>query len=92
MCFNDVPEKVQQKILNTRRVFAFYSYINVKEQYLQNKVVISAQFAPRYRPKGVTIHFFRPNRHLTAGNLIRYTDSTTLELHSFSPSLYKKPL
>ena len=92
MCFNDVPEKVQQKILNTRRVFEFYSYVNVKEQYLQDKVVITAQFNPRLLPKGVTIHFYNPGRHLTAGNSIRYIDGTTLEFHNFLPSLYRTPL
>ena len=57
MGFDKVPAKVQQKILDTRRVFAYYSYVNVKEQFLRDKVVITAQFNPRYQPKGVTIHF-----------------------------------
>ena len=92
MKFDSVPIEVQQKIVDTRRVFEFYSYVNVHEQYLRDKVVITARFNRRSRPAGVTIHFSDPGRTLCAGNSIRYTDGVVLEFHSLTPSLYRNPL
>ena len=92
MTFNSVPIEVQQKTVNTRRVFEFYSYVNVHEQYLRDKVVITAQFNRRSPRAGVTIHFSDPGRRLFAGNSIRYTDGVVLELHRFTRREYFNPL
>ena len=90
MTFDSVPIEVQQKIVNTRRVFEFYSYVNVHEQYLQDKVVITAQFNRRSPRAGVTIHFSDPGRRLF--DSIRYTDRVILELHQFTRREYFNPL
>ena len=92
MGFEDVPVEVQQKIVNTRRVFEFYQYINVHEKYLKGRVVLTAQFDSKSRPLGVTVHFRNPRRQLFRGNAIRYYDGVWLELHGIRVRDYQNPL
>ena len=91
MNIESVPPEVQRHIINTRRVFEFYSYVNLTEKYLRDKVAITAQFNPRSRPSGVTIHFSDPGRSPFV-DVVRFTDGTALEFHNFSYYLYRNPL